>query len=35
MERSRCFVDLEAADAVGAIQDLPLQVGEVDFVGIG
>jgi hypothetical protein len=35
--RERCggFVNLRAADALGSIQDLALQVGEVDLVGVG
>jgi len=35
VERGRGFVDFRAADARGAIEDLALQVGEVDLVGIG
>jgi hypothetical protein len=29
------FLDFRSADGVGAVEDLPLQVGEVDLVGIG
>ena len=28
-------VDLERADAVGCVHDLPLQIGQIDPVGIG
>jgi len=27
--------DLDGADGVGAVQDLALQVGEIDLVGVG
>jgi hypothetical protein len=35
MKRNRRFVDLRTTDAFGAVEDLTLEVGEVDLVGIG
>src|SRR5262249_36935973 len=34
-ERGAGAVDLEGADSVGSMHDLPLQIGEIDPVGIG
>jgi hypothetical protein len=35
LQSGRSFVDLALSDALGAVEDLALQVGEVDLVGIG
>jgi hypothetical protein len=35
VERGARRVDLDRADVLGAVQDLALQVGEVDLVGVG
>ena len=35
VERRACRFDFARADRVGAIEDLPLQVGEIDLVGVG
>src|SRR5205807_5528592 len=35
VERRACRFDFAHADRVGAIQDLALQVGEIDLVGVG
>ena len=34
VEGRTCRFDFPRADRVGAIEDLPLQVGEIDLVGI-
>jgi len=35
VESRACRFDFPSADRVGAIQDLALQVGEIDLVGVG
>ena len=35
MQRGASRLDLASADRIGAVQDLPLQVGEIDGVGVG
>jgi len=35
VESRACRFDFPHADRVGAIEDLPLQVGEIDLVGVG
>ena len=35
VESRACRFDFPRTDRVGAIQDLPLQVGEIDLVGVG
>jgi hypothetical protein len=35
VESRACRFDFPRADRVGAIEDLPLQVGEIDLVGVG
>jgi hypothetical protein len=35
VEGRACRFDFPRTDRVGAIKDLPLQVGEIDLVGVG
>jgi hypothetical protein len=35
VESRACRFDFPRADRIGAIEDLPLQVGEIDLVGVG